>query len=38
MATTGYSSKTAAGLQPTCSEFNTILHRGCPSKQRGQVT
>ena len=27
---TGYSSKTAAGLRPTCSEFNTIFHRGCP--------
>ena len=32
-ATTGYSLKTAAGLRPTCSEFNTILHRGCPSGQ-----
>ena len=32
-ATTGYSLKTAAGLRPTCSEFNRILHRGCPSGQ-----
>ena len=32
-ASTGYSSKMAAGLRPTCSEFNTILHRGCPSGQ-----
>ena len=31
--TTGYSSKTAAGLRPTCSKFNTIFHRGCPSGQ-----
>ena len=30
---TGYSSKAEAGLQPTCSEFNTILHRGCLSGQ-----
>ena len=32
-ATTGYNSKTAAGWQPTCSKFNTIFHRGCPSGQ-----
>ena len=30
---TGYSSKAEAGLQPICSEFNTIPHRGCPPGQ-----